>query len=64
MLGITAGPVLDDADDPICPANIKFDSDAEAIYGDFEVCPFTHEKAGAMRMVCIESATNVVVKRR
>ena len=63
MLGIAGGPLINDAEDPIYPASLKFTSDTEAIYGDFEVCPFTHEKPGAMQLVCIESASHVVVKR-
>jgi hypothetical protein len=63
MLGIAGGPVIDDAVAPIYPNNIKFDSSTEAIYGDFEVCPFTPEREGAMQLVCIESASNLVVKR-
>jgi hypothetical protein len=51
MLGVTGGPVLDDAIPPISPDNLRFDSDIEAIYGDFEVCPFTPEKEGTMRLV-------------
>jgi hypothetical protein len=62
-LGIAGGPLTNDAEDPIYPASLKFTSDTEAIYGDFEVFPFTHEKPGAMQMVCIESASHVVVKR-
>lgn len=34
------------------------------IYGDFEVCPFTKDKAGAMQMVCIESASRLLSKQR
>ncbi len=34
-----------------------------AIYGDFEVCPFTKDRPGEMQLVCIESASNLVVKR-
>jgi hypothetical protein len=63
MMGVTAGPKLDDADDPIWPQNLKFDHGDEAIYGDFEVCPFTPERKGEMQLVCIESASHVVVKR-
>ena len=35
----------------------------EAIYGDFEVCPFEKERPGHMQLVCIESASNLVVKK-
>ncbi len=34
-----------------------------AIYGDFEVCPFAQERPGQMQFVCIESASNVAVKK-
>ena len=63
MLGITRGPTLDDAGFPIWPQSLKFTSGDEDIYGDFEVCPFTPERKGAMQFVCIESASNLVVKR-
>jgi hypothetical protein len=64
MLGVTAGPRLDDADDPIWPQNLKFEHGDDAIFGDFEVCPFTPERKGEMLLVCIESASHVVVKRQ
>jgi hypothetical protein len=63
VLGVTGGPELDDSVAPIYPANISFDKDTEAVFGDFEVCPFTPERKGAMRLVCIESASHLVVKR-
>jgi len=62
MLGVTAGPTLDDAD-PISPRNLSFEHGDEDIYGEFEVCPFTPERKGVMRFVCIESASKLVVKR-
>jgi hypothetical protein len=64
MLGVTAGPRLDDADDPIRPQSLKFNPGEEAIYGDFEVCPFTPERKGEMQLVCIESASHLVAKRQ
>src|SRR5664279_1330199 len=57
MLGATGGSVPDDAVDPICPSGLKLPSESEVIYGDFEVCPFTQDRKGAMQMVCIESAS-------
>ena len=63
MLGVTGGPILDDAIDPIFPRNLEFDSAGEAIFGDFEVCPFTPERKGHLQLVCIESATHLVKKR-
>ena len=34
------------------------------IFGDFLACPFTPAKPREMQLVCIESAKNVVVKKR
>src|SRR5580704_800377 len=64
MLGVTGGPSLDDADDPIWPESLKFNSGGDDIYGDFEVCPFTPERKGEMQMVCIESASHLVVRHQ
>lgn len=61
MLGVTAGPRIDDADDPIWPRTLKVSPDDD-VYADFEVCPFTPQRQGAMQLVCIESASHVVVK--
>jgi hypothetical protein len=32
------------------------------VFGDFEVCPFTKSKEGEMQMVCVESASHIVVR--
>ncbi len=55
LLGVTGAHP---GDDPIMPPDlgVTFDHD---LYGDFKVCPFTPERPGVMRRVCIES-----VKRR
>jgi hypothetical protein len=34
------------------------------IYGDFLVCPFTRPRPREMQLMCIESAQNIVVKKR
>jgi hypothetical protein len=63
MLGVTAGPVADDADDPICPKNmLAFSKGDEEVFGDFEVCPFTPERKSEMQMVCVQSASKLIVK--
>jgi hypothetical protein len=36
----------------------------DEIFGDFLVCPFTRAKPREMQLVCIESAKDVVVKKR
>ena len=33
------------------------------IFADLIVCPFTPDEPGVMRLVCIDSASNVVVKK-
>jgi hypothetical protein len=54
MLGVTSGPIADDADPPIFPKEmLRFTAGAEE-YGDIEVCPFTPDRPGHMRMVCVE----------
>lgn len=61
MLGVTASPRVDGAGDPIWTPNLKFHPYDEAIYGDFEVCPFRPDQRGELQLVCIESASHVVV---
>jgi hypothetical protein len=34
------------------------------LFADFVVCPFTVEKPGVMRLICVESAKNMVVRTR
>lgn len=54
-----------DDEEPIVPANVAAALEpglGRTVYGDFLVCPFTLERAGWMRMVCIESARNLVVR--
>jgi len=63
MLGVTAGPVADDGDAPICPKEmLRFTAGMEE-YGDFVVCPFTPDKPDHMQMVCVESVSHLVVRQ-
>jgi hypothetical protein len=64
MLGVTGGPIADDADNPIAPTEmLRFGPDVEGIFGDFEVCPFTPPQTGHMQMVCVQSANKLAVVR-
>jgi hypothetical protein len=36
----------------------------DILYGDFLVCPYTREKPGVMQLVCVESARNMVKRKR
>ena len=58
MLGVL------DSENEIIPANLanQLDGFGTAVFGDFEVCPFTKSKASEMQMVCVESAQHLVVK--
>lgn len=59
MLGVTAGKVADDADEPIVPKNFVIETGKREAWGDFEVCPFTPERTGTMQMVCVESVQHL-----
>ena len=41
----------------------KIDQD-KVLFGDYLVCPFTRPRNNEMQLVCIEKATNLVVKKR
>jgi len=58
-----------DSEDPIMPKTLHdrmletgsgFD---ERVSADFLVCPYTRERKGWMRFVCIERASHMIVKR-
>jgi hypothetical protein len=57
--------ILGDHDDWPLPEELAEHGswDIEA-WGEFEVCPFTKERPGVMQMVCVESASHVVYKKR
>ena len=54
--------------DIIIPDNLsdavfrKGDIYGRDVFGDFEVCPFTKSEEGEMQMVCVESASHLVVR--
>lgn len=52
------------SENEIMPANVKRHlAWGTAIYGDFEVCPFSPQRPGEMQMVCVESARRLVLER-
>jgi hypothetical protein len=62
MLGVPEGDEDGDPDvaslpDVIYRTNIL----DQAMFADFVVCPLTKEKPGAMQLVCVESATHLVL---
>ena len=58
VLGVTG---IHPGDEPILPEGLACGFDCD-VFADFEVCPFSQDKAGVMRRVCVESAANA--KRR
>jgi hypothetical protein len=47
------------------PESIESQLDWDAtLVGDFLVCPFTDDRPGAMRLVCVESASSLHRERR
>jgi hypothetical protein len=46
---------------PSIEARLSWDTD---LFGNFVVCPFTRDAPGVMRLVCVESVSNVTVRPR
>lgn len=57
--------ILGVSDDQPLPADLQkhMDWDVEA-WGDFTVCPFTHERPGVMQSVCVESSRGIAYRAR
>ena len=59
---------LEVEDEELIPANLaktmyrKRDAYSRDVFGDFEVCPFTKRREGQLQMVCVESASHLVVR--
>jgi hypothetical protein len=56
--------ILGTRDDPL-PGELekRMNRDIET-WGNFTICPYTREKPGVMQIICIDSADQVVYKRR
>lgn len=47
----------------IVPDNLRRQlSFSKRVYGDFQVCPFTAERPGHMRFVCVQEAEHLVIE--
>jgi hypothetical protein len=65
MLGVdeTTNVEKDRAEVPWIPANLESRvGPGIDVFGDYEVCPLSKEKAGEMQFVCVESAAHLVIK--
>jgi hypothetical protein len=65
LLGISEGRFLLPNYQNI-PANIvaQLVTPDSAMFADFVVCPFTQEVPGVMQLVCVDSAKNILVRKR
>jgi hypothetical protein len=66
ILGIVDGTGPGGDEDAVPPELLKQlgpQPDQTLTYADFTVCPFTRERKGWMRLVCIESTRNVIVRQ-
>ena len=62
LLGVSEGKFYNPkfSNMPLEPSNLlKADNE---IFADIIVCPFTPDEPGVMRLVCVDSASNVVVR--
>ena len=64
LLGVSEGRFLSKGYDNI-PKDLekKLEWDTE-IFADFVVCPFTKDRPGVMRLICVESAENISISKR
>jgi hypothetical protein len=65
ILGVdeTTNVDKDRAEVPWIPANLESRiGPGIDVFGDYEVCPLSKEKAGEMQMVCVESDSRLVIK--
>jgi hypothetical protein len=52
---------ISDQDPMIFERHLTWDQD---IFGDYLVCPLTHQKPDTMQIICIESAANISIKKK
>jgi len=63
ILGISEGQ-FDNTDHANIPDELEQRLEwGTEIYADFTVCPFTNDKPGVMRLVCVESAKNISIRK-
>lgn len=63
LLGVSEGRFYNEEYANIPPDLAELLACDTEIFADFVVCPFTPDEPGVMRLVCIDSASNIVVKK-
>ena len=65
LLGISEGRFAHpDIDNIPRQVRARLGSLDDEVFADFTVCPFASDKPGVMRLICVESATNIVLRQR
>ena len=65
LLGVSEGRFYLPGYDNVPPEVVaKLASFENEMFADFTVCPFTKDEPGVMRLICVESAKNVLVRER
>ena len=65
LLGVSEGRFAHPDVDNIPPqVRARLGSFDDELFGDFTVCPFENDKPGVMRLICVEAATNIVLRQR
>lgn len=62
LLGVSEGRFARADVANIPPDLVAISSFDQDVFGDFLVCPFTPDEPGVMRLVCVESVSNAVVR--
>lgn len=62
LLGVHEVPFGDNEERPLMPQAFQqmTGGDEYELFGDFEVCPLSKRKEGAMQIVCVESGKNII----
>jgi hypothetical protein len=63
MLGISEGRFYLDDYVNVPDELVRQISWETAMFADFTVCPFTDDRPGEMRMICVESADNISIRK-
>jgi hypothetical protein len=64
MLGVSQGRFYLQDYDNVPDELVRRLSWETAMFADFTVCPFTDNRPGEMRLICVESAENISIKAR
>lgn len=63
LLGVSEGRFYNEEYANMPPDLLDLLTFHSELFADFIVCPFTIDEPGAMRLVCIDSVSNVIVRK-